>query len=193
MIDAKETKRIHERVFEQKKDDPQAWAFTAMTLKRAAQILFEANETSTYEDTDGAPMNQENAEMDEPATLLYAYAMENAVKGFLIKKHGGFEQAKKALGRAWMHHELSGLATATALPLNQDQVLIIQALERFIRWAGKYPTSLDRSEFTLPKQFNSAQNAAPNTLNSESLGIIEPFYEQLQDVLLAELRAWSIS
>jgi hypothetical protein len=189
MIDANDTKRIYEEIFEKRRDDPEAWIFTAMKLRRAAEILFEANETSTYEDADGAPVNQENAKMDEPATLLYAHALEDALKGYLIKMHGGFKQAKDSLPDAWKTHRLSAMAEATGLPLSKDQALIIQSIEQFSRWAGKYPTSLRKDDFTLPQQFYSGRNLTPNALDSTSLGIIDAFYEQLKNELLADFRS----
>src|SRR5437867_726837 len=60
------------------------WAASAGNLWRAAQVLFLAYESST--DENGEPVRPEDMELNVPATLLFGYATENAIKALLIKK-----------------------------------------------------------------------------------------------------------
>jgi hypothetical protein len=56
---------------------------SAEKLHHAAGLLFSAYEQS--QDETGEPIEFDDVEMDGPATLLYSYAMENAIKGYLVK------------------------------------------------------------------------------------------------------------
>jgi hypothetical protein len=118
--------------------------------------------------------------------MLYGYALENSIKGVLIKRHGVFEQAKQNHTKAW-NHKILALAEATNLPLTTDQKLLLKTLEAFVIWAGKYPVSLKPEEFTIEKQFQSGDYLTPNEFHRSHLALLEPFYRQLQHEIFADL------
>jgi hypothetical protein len=185
-MDAEETKQLFDRMFERDKDDPEEWGATAWNLRTAANVLFDAY-GETWE-PDGEPAKPENQNLDSPASMLYGGALENMIKGYLIKKHGGFEQARAADQFAWDRHQISQLAAATGLLLTYEQKLLLRSLESFVVWAGRYPISMKRQQFTLPKQFQSGDHMTPSTLNSAGVKLLEPLYKQLEDEVFAELR-----
>ena len=186
MHDSEYNKRILDGVFERTKNDPEDWGSTAWTLRTAAVVLLEAY-GETW-DPDGEPVHPENEHLDSPASMLYGCAMENMIKGFLIKKHGGFEQARNATRVAWDRHQISQLAGATGLPLTPEQTLLLGSLEAFIVWAGRYPISMTRERYTIPKQYQSGDHITPNHIRSDRIAILEPFYKQLEDEIFADLR-----
>jgi hypothetical protein len=189
-MDRTHVNKIYDGVFKQKEDSKE-WAFTAADLRRAAEILFEAEHESRY--PDGEPKNPEDEQMDGPATLLCGYAIENAIKGYLIKKHGGLKAAISASGTAWQKHRLGLLAKQTGIPLSRDLELVLGTMEAFVRWAGKYPISLKRDEFTIPKQSFSGDHMMPNALNYFTLPILDLFLKRLNDEILKEFNAkWTV-
>ncbi len=181
-----ETKHIFEKVFARHKDNPASWAFTAWNLRTAADVLFDAYRNSAS--PDGEPINQENEKLDSPATMLYGFALENLIKGYLIKKHGGFENAITANNNAWQHHRLPTLATATGLNPTSEQLLLLGSLQEFARWAGRYPISNKAEQFTLPRQLNAGGNMTPCEIQSDGLNVLEPFYKQLNDAIFENPR-----
>ena len=189
-MDTLDKNKLYDRVYKQK-EHPEEWAFTAQDLRRAAQILFDGEHESRY--PDGEPKNPEDERMDEPATLLCGYAIENAIKGYLIKKHGSYKVAVDAGSSSWKSHRLVQLAKQTGIPLSRNLELVLGTLEAFVRWAGKYPISLRRDEFTVPKQYCSGDDIMPNSLNFVTLQILDEFLKQLTDEILKEFHAkWAI-
>jgi hypothetical protein len=158
---------------------------TAWNLRTAADVLFQAWEESW--EPSGEPIHPENEHLDSPATMLYGSAMENAIKGYLIKKHGGFEQARAAIQIAWDRHQISRLAVATGLPLTPEQRLLLHSLEAFIVWAGRYPISMKRHQFTIPKQFQSGDHMTPIQIRRDGIEILQPFFKQLEDDIFHDL------
>jgi hypothetical protein len=184
--DAESTKKLLEQVFDRAKDEPEDWGAMAWTLRTAADVLFDAY-AQTWGDPDDAPEKPENERLNGPASMLYGCAMENMIKGYLIKKHGGFESARKVYQVAWDRHQLLRLAQATGLPLTPDQQLLLRSLEYFVVWAGRYPISMKRDHYTIPKQYKSGDNMTPTQLNGDAIRILEPFYKQLEDDIFADL------
>jgi hypothetical protein len=187
--DAEDTKKLLEGVFERTKNEPEDWGAMAWTLQRAAEVLMDAH-AQTWGDPEGPPERPENEQLDSPASMLYGCAMENMIKGYLIKKHGGFEQARAACPDAWQKHRLVDLARATGLPLTPVQRLLLGSLEAFVVWAGRYPISMKKQHYTIPKQYMSGENMTPTEIQRDGIKILEPFYKQLEDVVFAELRKW---
>jgi hypothetical protein len=157
-MDSEETRQALDRMFERNKDDPEEWGATAWNLRTAADVLFEAY--GEIWEPDGEPVHLENQNLDSPASMLYGGALENMIKGYLIEKHGGFEQARAAHQCAWDRHQLSRLAAATGVPLSHDQLLLLRSLESFVVWAGRFPIPMRRDQFTIPRQFQSGDHFA---------------------------------
>jgi hypothetical protein len=189
-IDAEHTKKLLERVFDRAKDSPEDWGTMAWTLRTAAEVLLEAH-AETWGDPDDAPEKPENERLNGPASMMFGAAMENMIKGYLIKKHSGFEAARKVNQIAWDRHQLLRLAEATELRLTPDQILLLRSLEYFVVWAGRYPISMKRDHYTIPKQFMSGDNMTPTEINGDRIKILLPFYKELEDDIFADLRKWS--
>lgn len=193
-----ETKLLYNDVFKKDQNSPEAWGATAANLRIAADVLFQAY-GETWEGDE--PLHPENQHLDSPATMLYGCAMENVIKGYLIKKHEGFDKARaanqeaweragakdqKAWEKLWQHHKISKLAEATGLPLTSEQKLLLQSLQSFIRWTGRYPIPMGRDEFTILKQFHSGDDMTPNQIEPAGIKLLEPFYKQLEDDIFAD-------
>src|SRR5262245_54497228 len=112
MIQGIEHDKLHDGMFQRNQNRPQEWGFMAWNLRAGADVLFEAYRNAWDPET-REPLNPEHERLYTPATMLYGWAMENLIKGFLIKKHGGFELARAANPTAWQKHHISKLAEAT--------------------------------------------------------------------------------
>ncbi len=172
-----------DHLFERNKDQPEAWLTTATNLKKAADILFaECPEGWTL---DGEPINPDKLFVLAPASMLYGFALENAVKGFVIEKCGSFDKAMNANEKAWKGHHLQSLAQATGLSLTQEQSRLLASVEALICWAGRYPVAMKWEKFTLNSQLNADNNTPPILLDKVEREILEPFYTTLINTLHA--------
>lgn len=169
-------KIVFEQVFDRDKNDPWAWAATAERLHRAAVLLFRAHLNSRT--PEGEPLEIEDTELDLPATLLFGYALEAAIKGYLIKRPGEFEKARDTYP-AWGSHQLRELAAATGLPLTKEQKLLLPSAQAYVLWAGRYPISKEKGQFTLKKQLWSGKYMPPMPLDTGTVAILEPFFQAL--------------
>jgi len=154
-----------------------SWAANAENLWRAADILFSAYQASTADD--GEPINCEDTELNIPATLLYAYAIENAAKGTLIKKLKLNPSDYENLS-GWRKHDLVVLFNQTEIQTIEDEQKkeyrhLLKILTAQIRWAGKYPSTFEPANgnkgFFLPEQCEyesvKTKNMPPSTVNIE--------------------------
>jgi hypothetical protein len=163
------------------------WMRSAKNLHGAAAILFAAYESATSES--GEPIRPDDMEMDEPGTLLYGYAMENAIKGHLIAKLNlNSENARKLSG--WSQHNLEELFGQTGIDATDAQRLLLKTLSAHIIWAGKYPASFlfngqrGPDGFVLPQQFDhegleACQNMPPVTLKSSTRRKLDGLFNHL--------------
>jgi hypothetical protein len=152
------------------------WALCAENLWRAADILFSAYQESTAEN--GEPLHWENTELHIPATLLYAYAMENAIKGLLVRKlklnRSGCEKVQ-----GWRQHDLAALFDQTKDQIaieeyRKEYRLLLVTLTAHIVWAGRYPSPFKLTDgdrgFVLSRQWqqengNPIVDLPPTTVN----------------------------
>jgi hypothetical protein len=150
MSPGQKSRRIITNAFHKYKEDPDQWGDTASLLRRAAQLLFTAEQKSGP-DANGEPIHPEDQGIDNPATLLYGYAIENAIKGYLIEKLNGYKNAEQEAGHAW-NHCLCDLAGKTGLPLTDDQRHLLRTLQSFVIWAGRYPIPKkpEKFDFLIP-------------------------------------------
>ena len=164
---------------------PEHWAATAVNLRRAAEVLFSAYDGSMA--ADGEPINPEDMQLDKPATLLYGYAFENAVKGLLIKKLSLGSSHK--FDSIWKGHDLRGLVAQTGTSASGEEGMLLDLLTAHILWAGKYPRALQfegKHGFVLPEQYDHVsphitEDMPPRTLDVSMRWMLEPLFNHLLD------------
>lgn len=125
---------------------PEAWISTSKNLRVAASLLFDEYLSSKTEE--GEPLIIDHLNLDQPATLLYGYAIENAMKGLLIASQSNDEIRQKMLkSSAWKRHDLISLLNLLPTEIQTDvsrrQQAILGLLTANIIWAGKYPIALE--------------------------------------------------
>ncbi len=167
---------------------------SAENLYRAADVLFSAYRASTAEN--GEPINFEDTELNIPATLLYGYAIENAIKGTLIKKLGLNQDDCKKLPE-WHKHDLVSLFNKAQVQTpdkkqNEEFRRLLVILTAQILWAGKYPATFKlvngNKGFFLPEQWEyesvKTKNMPPSTVNI----LMRQKLKQLFGLLINQIR-----
>jgi len=79
-----------------------------------------------------------------PAQLLYAYAIENVLKGLIVSKRPGLIQQDKLHGEL-KTHDLIKLAKKAKAAVEQHERPVLKALSELSISAGRYPVALEPS------------------------------------------------
>jgi len=79
-----------------------------------------------------------------PAQLLYAYAIENVLKGLIVFKRPGLIQEHELHGEL-QTHDLNKLAKKAKVAVGQHERPVLEALTHLSIWAGRYPIALEPS------------------------------------------------
>jgi hypothetical protein len=83
-----------------------------------------------------------------PAQLLYAYAIENVLKGLMVFKRPDLIQEHDLHGELTTH-DLNELAKKAKVTVEQQhEQPVLEALTRLSIWAGRYPISRGPSDHT---------------------------------------------
>jgi len=85
-----------------------------------------------------------------PAQLLYAYAIENVLKGLIVSKRPDLIQERK-LDDELKNHDLNELAEKAEVTVDErDERSVLEALSKLSIWAGRYPVALNQRNFSPP-------------------------------------------
>jgi hypothetical protein len=81
-----------------------------------------------------------------PAQLLYAFAMENVLKGLAIAKDPSL-LSRKELQRQIKSHHLPSLAKLAAFEVAVQERPLLEAMSRIALWGGRYPVAAKVDEY----------------------------------------------
>jgi hypothetical protein len=81
-----------------------------------------------------------------PAQLMYAYAIENVLKGLIISKRPDLIQERE-LDTELATHNLIKLAEKAEFTVQVQEWPVLEALSQLSIWAGRYPVARTRREF----------------------------------------------
>jgi hypothetical protein len=82
-----------------------------------------------------------------PAQLLYAYAIENVLKGLMVFKRPDLIQEHGLHGEL-ATHDLNELAKKAKVTVEQRERSVLEALTNLSKWAGRYPIARGPSDDT---------------------------------------------
>ena len=97
-----------------------------------------------------------------PAQLLYAFAIENALKGLMLACDPELVGAEK-LSKPVKTHDLVVLAKDAGFTLAVQEVPVLNALSRIAEWAGRYPVA------AALKDYAKTGNSHPIALVADAL------------------------
>lgn len=145
---------------------PSAWLISAERLRDAAEAIlqhevqfeipyFRAHDEAvqqalaiacTGDNTAGSAEITCRAPNYPPAQVLYAYALENVLKGLVVANDPGLIDGDK-LNRTLQSHDLAALAMTAAFQVYVQEEPVLAALSRLSIWAGRYPVALHQREY----------------------------------------------
>ena len=158
MPDARDFYRLAQR--------PVAWLRTAERLRDAAELILlnqEPQEVAFFQDVDRAGIEAEAAAASSadrsgiadvlidapnylPAQMLYAFALENALKGLMIEASPELVSDVAISGKV-KGHDLIELAKRASFKLMEQEVTVLNALSELAMWAGRYPAATSLKQF----------------------------------------------
>ena len=130
---------------------PLSWLVSAESLERSTEILWEQDKRDV-EALEGASVGDPTpAFVTRVAMLLAALTIENLLKGICVAR----EPARNQKGEFQIKtHKLLDLADRADVELRKEENDLLESLEAFIEWAGRYPRPL-RYEDMLPRTLRS--------------------------------------
>ncbi len=132
--------------------EPLAWRSSADSLMRAARTLLPSIEADRRAASDPAETS-----FEPPVTLAYMLLVGLAVENLAKAVHVARKQSAvdgDRLANALKTHSLLDLLQGVGLELNQDEAYLVERLEAFVTWAGRYPTPLKLDDY-LPRSHAS--------------------------------------
>jgi hypothetical protein len=122
---------------------PVSWLVSAMPLERAAELLWDQHgkdlqSLSTRPVGDSVPPSIDSVppSISGPAMLLAALTIENLLKGILVSREAPFRKRGKFQLKT---HKLLDLVARIGLMISEDERFLLERLEEFLEWAGRYP------------------------------------------------------
>lgn len=145
---------------------PVAWLLSAERLRDAAETIlrheaekdipyFRAHADAVQQATAEAYSEGQNAGVAEiramapnypPAQLLYAYAIENVLKGLIVANRPRLIEERELNGEL-KSHDLLKLADKASFAVHVQEKPVLQALSKLSVWAGRYPVARSRKEY----------------------------------------------
>jgi hypothetical protein len=145
---------------------PVAWLFSAERLRDAAEAIlkhelaaeipyFRAHAAAEQEAIADAYTEGNEAGVAQiaamppnypPAQLLYAFAIENVLKGLVVAKRPALIQEQELSGEL-ATHDLVKLANKASFTVHVQERPVLEALSRLSVWAGRYPVARKRDGF----------------------------------------------
>lgn len=173
-----EINRIKRRSFENRKDSPIEWLYTAWTLKRAAE------EIDTFS-IQGRSLSSHKAKGGDAGLLLLrpvyrllmGLSFENLLKGIIIA-HGKATEYEGKLDRSLKTHNINKLLDklgANKCPLSEEEKNILKEFTEDIVWTGRYPIPKDEDSHQIVIGYSSKKHP-------QELKLWERLSEHLKDV-----------
>jgi len=142
------------------------WLLSGERLRDAAEIIlkhelaqevpyFRAHEAATHEAVALAYSGTNEAGQAEirclppnypPAQVLYAYAIENVLKGLIVANDATVIDENK-LSRKLKSHDLIELAKTAGVQVHAEEQSVLAALSDLSIWAGRYPVALRKEDY----------------------------------------------
>jgi hypothetical protein len=145
---------------------PIAWLLSAERLRDAAEVICKAQQAAeipyfqahaatekeavaeAYSDGNDAGVAEIKAVPPNypPAQLLYAFAIENVLKGLIVANTPGLIEERR-LNDELTTHNLIKLAEKAQFTVHVQERPVLEALSQLSIWAGRYPVARTRREY----------------------------------------------
>ena len=157
--------QIRSRQFELSSTMPISWKSISLTLKHAADRLFDIYHVASLRIIDQVIAEHSKAKNDKKQMqgsrklegkelidhqdaslisvyfLLAGYALENLIKAILLIQHPEFFKKDESLTGVQSHNLLQ-LCERCGLKMEEEETALLNKLSEYIIWQGKYPVPL---------------------------------------------------
>lgn len=182
-IDKRSSKAFWERQHQMASSLDIAWMLSADSLLRSFHILADQSLADTK------ALITEDIEAHQPsvsrvAMMLGALVIENLLKAIAVSKNSNpFNQQGKFLYKT---HDLLELANEISISLHEDEKRLLERLEQFLSWGGRYPTAL-KSEDLRPRTLPNGGFSPRTTISLPTdFDNIKKFVQKLKQELETE-------
>lgn len=180
--------------------NPVGWLISAERLRDAAEVIlkaevvkeipyFRAHDEATQEALSIACTGSNKSGHAEikcdppnypPAQLLYAYAIENLLKGLIVANDASAVD-ENSISKRLKSHDLLTLATDAGVTVHVEEQPILAALSDLSVWAGRYPVASRKEDY-----FGKENPHAMLDYGSRNV-IMRRFFDRLHGELEAKL------
>ena len=166
-------------LFFKSRHTPLQWLSSAQRLRQAGEVLFNAYLRDLKElPCDGPPEGLNNLDMDGPATLLFGLSLENLVKAIRLRKRLDQQPGGK-IKFPGTGHQMKKLMDGVQFRLTPDEADLVQRLEQFVIWSGKYPVPKVESDVFL-KQNGKSSELPPLAIAPWEKSIFDKLFDKLE-------------
>lgn len=142
-IDKRSSKAFWERQHQMASSLNIAWMLSADSLLRSFQILADQSLADIKELTT-EDIEEHQPSVSSVAMMLGALAIENLLKAIAVSKNSNpFDERGKF---SYQTHDLLKLANEISISLDEDEKRLLERLEQFQSWGGRYPTALNSED-----------------------------------------------
>lgn len=181
-------KHFADEAYHQACSEPFLWLVKAREMRRAADLVWEQFSAELAAFAAGSDNGQPFT--GGVAMMLYGLALENLLKAGLVHKglgtlpNGNFNLKS---------HALEDLADELDIVLLADERELLERLEQFIEWAGRYPLPL-YAQALYPRAMVDGSEAAMHGLSSLDRSRVAALIERVRSELPSEdeaLKNWA--
>lgn len=133
--------------------EPLSWLAQARGLKASADLLLPALKIAIAEPPAREGVQERRIALVHSYFLLIAYAMENVIKGILIGRDASVVTDARVPGNLLRDggHDIAS-AGVEILDLRDDEINLLERLNTYLKWSGRYPLPLKASDYRTAEQ-----------------------------------------
>ncbi len=158
---------------------PIVWEWSSSALFRAADILWKMFEEDVKNRIDLKVGDKLEPEIGPVAMMLYGLSIENLLKSVLIKKGGAFNENGKF---KYASHLLLNLMEKANIEITEEENFLLERLEQYIIWCGKYPAPL-KVEGVLNRKFANGGSAPLTMIQLSDRQLIHILFSKIEQFL----------
>jgi len=175
------TLQQNQRHYFERRNKPVSWLRNAQTLKHAGELLFDAyREDLANLPSDEPPEGLENLEMNSPANLLFGLSLESLIKALRIRRRLDKQEPGQSIFQGAKGHKLSDLLKGTTVQLTRKEQDLLQRLEAFVLWAGRYPVPTRENSVFLQQLGSMSPEIPPLPIRPGEKQIFDGLFEKLE-------------
>jgi hypothetical protein len=169
------SKQDTERLFKLIREDAQAWLAQAKQLRLSAAVIYPEWEKIRSHAQSAPGVRERMLAFSQSFMLLTGFAIENLLKGILYGRDSSSKLARSKGG-----HGIVQMAKG-ATTLSSDELNLLERLEIYLVWAGRYQLPMTSDAF-----HESQDNVSITTKDPI---IIEQVFDKLERLLRKEWKA----